>query len=189
MAKIKQYEDWQREILPDRPCTACGKLFVPRYKNKGFECSDRCHRLTEYRRLGHIPRSAKELKYRNAWMKEARRKNPDKYLAIDRDSRKRARDRLGVDGWKTRSRNYNLLHNHGITVQAYERMLAAQNGVCAICCGPPRSKKGFHVDHDHSTGIIRGILCHNCNQGMNALDRFPGWCKKAADYVAKSGGN
>ena len=45
-------------------------------------------------------------------------------------------------------------------------MIEAQGGTCAVCPGPPQ-----HVDHDHETGEVRGILCFNCNQALgNARD-------------------
>jgi Recombination endonuclease VII len=46
-------------------------------------------------------------------------------------------------------------------------MLAAQGGVCAVCEKPDPE----HVDHDHETGVVRGMLCFNCNQALgNARD-------------------
>lgn len=60
------------------------------------------------------------------------------------------------------SREYHLRRRYGIGDADFQRMLAAQGGVCAICKGPdPR-----HVDHDHVTGKVRGILCFNCNGGL-----------------------
>jgi hypothetical protein len=50
-------------------------------------------------------------------------------------------------------------------VDDFERMLAEQNGLCAICCEAP----AVHVDHDHETGRVRGLLCFNCN---GALGQF-----------------
>jgi hypothetical protein len=45
-------------------------------------------------------------------------------------------------------------------------MIEAQGGTCAVCPGEPQ-----HVDHDHETGLVRGILCFNCNQALgNARD-------------------
>jgi Recombination endonuclease VII len=46
-------------------------------------------------------------------------------------------------------------------------MLAAQGGVCAVCEKPDPE----HFDHDHETGVVRGMLCFNCNQALgNARD-------------------
>jgi hypothetical protein len=45
-------------------------------------------------------------------------------------------------------------------------MIEGQGGTCAVCSGKPE-----HVDHDHDTGQVRGILCFNCNQALgNARD-------------------
>ncbi len=48
-------------------------------------------------------------------------------------------------------------------------MLAEQDGGCAICGRPPRNDIALHVDHEHGTGRIRGLLCFRCN---NALGDF-----------------
>lgn len=58
-----------------------------------------------------------------------------------------------------------LVRVYGITVQDYERMFTAQGGVCAMCLKPPKIGrfKRLHVDHDHATGRVRGLLCRGCN--------------------------
>jgi recombination endonuclease VII len=56
------------------------------------------------------------------------------------------------------------LKKFGLTIEDYERLLASQNGVCAICHGPPNDgRKRLAVDHDHTTGEVRGLLCNSCN--------------------------
>lgn len=60
------------------------------------------------------------------------------------------------------SREYHLRHRYGIGAKAFESMLAEQDGKCPICERPDPE----HVDHDHETGKVRGILCFNCNQGL-----------------------
>lgn len=47
----------------------------------------------------------------------------------------------------------------------YERMLEAQGGGCAICGSPGKTRR-LHVDHDHRTGRIRGLLCHVHNRRL-----------------------
>ncbi|WP_164903758.1 endonuclease VII domain-containing protein [Nonomuraea polychroma] len=59
-------------------------------------------------------------------------------------------------------RNYLLQYRYGITEDDFERMLAQQGGLCAIC----RVVPGTFVDHSHETGQVRGVLCFNCNNGL-----------------------
>ena len=60
-------------------------------------------------------------------------------------------------------RLFNMRH------QDYDDMLAAQNGVCAICGCVPKYHK-HAVDHDHDTGEVRGILCSMCNMRLAWMD-------------------
>ena len=55
----------------------------------------------------------------------------------------------------------------GVSDEDYARMLAAQGGACAIdgCNRTPKTRR-FHVDHDHKTGYVRGLLCHWHNRVM-----------------------
>ncbi|MDR8409342.1 endonuclease VII domain-containing protein [Nonomuraea sp. 3-1Str] len=59
-------------------------------------------------------------------------------------------------------RNYKLKYRYGITEDDFDRMLAEQGGLCAIC----RAVPGTFVDHCHSSGRVRGVLCFNCNNGL-----------------------
>ena len=46
-------------------------------------------------------------------------------------------------------------------------MLKAQGYTCAICkTSEPRGRNSFHVDHCHTTKVVRGPLCHHCNIGI-----------------------
>ena len=63
------------------------------------------------------------------------------------------------------ARNYHLIRRYGITEDDFDEMFAEQDGLCAIC----REAKAEHVDHDHATGKVRGLLCFNCN---GALGQF-----------------
>lgn len=53
----------------------------------------------------------------------------------------------------------------GVSDEQYERLLAAQDGHCALCPSVPKTRR-LHVDHDHATGRVRGLLCHRCNRVM-----------------------
>lgn len=70
------------------------------------------------------------------------------------------------------TKKYNLA-KYGMTISDWDAMLAEQNGRCAICGVPEAeapgqtgSGSGLHVDHDHETGAVRGLLCRCCNLGL-----------------------
>jgi hypothetical protein len=70
-------------------------------------------------------------------------------------------------GWT--DRQLNIFLNHGMTPEEWDDLFNRQGRRCG-CCGSksPRSKKGWHTDHDHSTGEVVGILCHKCNIRIHA---------------------
>jgi hypothetical protein len=62
----------------------------------------------------------------------------------------------------------NMKKNYGITPEDYDRMLAVQGGVCALCGNPETKKykgglKRLSVDHNHDTRQVRELLCADCN--------------------------
>ncbi len=84
---------------------------------------------------------------------------------------------------KMRERAGHLKRKYGITVGQYDEMLAAQGGGCCICGRPPREDVSLHVDHDHSTGEVRGILCFRCNNALADFQDDQQLLQKAAAYL------
>jgi len=78
------------------------------------------------------------------------------------------------------SRTYHLKRRYGITATEADEMLAAQEGLCAICKSAPAA----HVDHDHATGAVRALLCFGCNGGLGQFKDNPMFLHAAAYYVA-----
>jgi len=74
----------------------------------------------------------------------------------------------------------------GLTLDAYHAMLYAQGGGCAICKRPPKTRR-LHVDHDHATGKIRGLLCFTCNRYVLGKYATPAKLRAAADYLENGG--
>lgn len=75
------------------------------------------------------------------------------------------------------TRRASLKHKYGLSEADYTHMLASQDGKCALCvspnCGRTAGKWSaghFMVDHDHSTGRVRGLLCHKCNVRVGAYE-------------------
>jgi hypothetical protein len=77
---------------------------------------------------------------------------------------------------------YTLKKKHGLTTEAYASMFAQQEGRCAICREPPGYVR-LAVDHDHGTGVIRGLLCDSCNRGIGFLQDSPRVLRAAAKYL------
>jgi hypothetical protein len=74
----------------------------------------------------------------------------------------------------------------GVTDDEYARLLAAQDGHCALCPNRPKSRR-LHVDHDHATRQVRGLLCHRCNRALPTWVTRA-WLEAAADYIERSEG-
>jgi hypothetical protein len=80
------------------------------------------------------------------------------------------------------TREYHLRRRYGIGVAEFDAMVEAQGGLCALC----RDRKPEHVDHDHLTKKIRGVLCSCCNQGLGNFRDSVAALKAAIDYLETS---
>ena len=86
------------------------------------------------------------------------------------------------------NKNHKLKRNFGISYQEYLTMLASQNNCCAICNTNNPGARAFAVDHCHNTGVIRGLLCGNCNTGIGNLRDDIELLKRAIQYLENSKG-
>lgn len=100
---------------------------------------------------------------------------------------------LGRAHKNTIKRRHILKTRYGLTVEAYNALFAAQNGVCAICLlpedgcsGPLRTKRVMAVDHDHETGKVRGLLCIRCNSAVERFDRMSDFADRVRAYLQKA---
>lgn len=78
-----------------------------------------------------------------------------------------------------------LLRKYGISLGDYDQMYEQQSGQCAICETEkaPRGRDRLVVDHCHTTGKVRGLLCHKCNRGIGFLNDDPSIVSMAVDYL------
>jgi hypothetical protein len=83
-----------------------------------------------------------------------------------------------------------VCRRYGITREQYEEMWTRQGGRCAICnrLGSEVHARGkavlrLAVDHDHETGVVRGLLCNGCNLGLGGFDDDPEALERAAAYL------
>lgn len=78
-----------------------------------------------------------------------------------------------------------LQRTYGLTTEAFESMLIGQGSACAICNSSDWGPKGPVIDHDHESGVIRGIICHRCNIGIGMFDDNPKLLQNATMYLEK----
>ena len=81
---------------------------------------------------------------------------------------------------------WDLWKNYRIRLPDYQALYEAQKGNCA-CCGIPESdfKRQLHVDHDHETGKVRGLLCTQCNPGIGYFQDSIERLEMAIKYLKK----
>jgi Recombination endonuclease VII len=82
------------------------------------------------------------------------------------------------------TRHYHLMQRYGIGALEVEQMLEAQGWACLICSATLTAKTA-HVDHDHATGSIRGILCFNCNGGLGQFRDDVQCLRRAVTYLSE----
>jgi hypothetical protein len=76
----------------------------------------------------------------------------------------------------------NRLYLYGLNEKLYADLMEAQGGLCALC-KEPLGEKTPHIDHNHATGEVRGLLHNNCNIAIGLLDESPNKLRLAADYL------
>lgn len=107
-------------------------------------------------------------KYREANREQHRLRNLELYRDPERRARRAELRRLRV---------------HGLTTSEFASLLNNQDNCCAICRCAFVHDQQRHVDHDHETGKLRGILCAACNLGIGMFHDNPAVLLKAVDYL------
>ena len=94
---------------------------------------------------------------------------------------------------KERIRKCYLTRKYSITIEQVKIMLKEQDNKCAICNTefeniiekPGKVKVGYNVDHDHTTGSVRGLLCSKCNRSIGLLQDSIEVLESAVKYLKK----
>ena len=86
----------------------------------------------------------------------------------------------------TTERNRLRLKKYGVSPVRYQELLQAQNGRCAICEGLSKNMDSqLAVDHDHDSGLVRGLLCRDCNAGLGIFRDSADRLIRAAQYIQR----
>lgn len=124
--------------------------------------------------------------------REYRSNNRDHCCRLQRKSYLRHREaRLQANrnrvGYNTRKSWLMRLKRLGLSEQDYLSMFAQQEGKCAICRRVETGRFAkLCVDHCHSSGRVRGLLCNRCNQALGLLGDSPETLRKATAYLDAS---
>ena len=129
----------------------------------------------------------------NKWLRKnnpdlviRQRENHDRWVKEHREYKKQLDKnwRMKQDPEYNHIRKLRKLYN--MTPADYDFLLEKQGGVCAICGKEPTKKRKLHVDHDHQTGGIRGLLCFRCNFGLTYFSENHLILQNASNYLATS---
>ncbi len=174
-----------READP-KTCIKCGEVkplseFTFHNRNKG-QHRNFCHNCEKelWRKYHKSPQGKEKSR---EWI-ESNQEKIAEYRRLYRED----------DVKRERSKAYHrarLLKEFGMTVDDYMALYEKQNGQCAICGSESASngiRKNFCVDHDHETGKVRGLLCHNCNVSVGLMKDTPSLLRKAAEYLESFNG-
>jgi hypothetical protein len=133
--------------IKKRICTHCKQEKDPfefsKSKNSSSWCRTCCAENAHKWRVGNLEQARKNDRARH-----------------NRNTTPKARE------WQ---RFYRWLSKYNMRPEDYHAWYSHQNGVCAICHKPPNDKEFLHIDHDHITGSVRGLLCRSCNMGIGFL--------------------
>jgi hypothetical protein len=83
-------------------------------------------------------------------------------------------------------RKKQLERDYGLTPEDVARMVDEQGGLCAGCAESLGEGKRRHVDHDHATGRVRGVLCQNCNMAVGLLHDNAATLRRLSEYLLRA---
>lgn len=167
---------------PERVCAFCGGPVAAERRSHATVCSPKCRTDLENRKKLDAERLAKA---------DLARFCDQCGGAIPSTRRlgarfcSRACYGKGADArWRERSAGYNRNYLYGVSREEYEALLARQDNRCAICrTDVAGGKGGWHLDHSHETGTVRGLLCHHCNLALGNFEDDPSRLRNAIAYL------
>ncbi len=86
---------------------------------------------------------------------------------------------------KEQKKYYQIKRLYGLTKEDYLNKLDAQNNQCVICNTILLNDKNTHIDHNHTTGKIRDILCSNCNHILGIIENNSHYIQNLLRYIDK----
>jgi len=160
--------------LMRKKCSKCNEeKSLDKFSSKRGQKNSRCKEcISKYMRAHY--QNNKEVE--SAKRRKYYRDNREKYLETVNKYYKGNHEAIRVAS---------ACRRRGITIEAYYEMLKQQNHVCAICEKPNNNNKRLAIDHDHTTGKVRELLCDNCNTSLGLLKEDIQRISKLQEYIVK----
>ena len=137
---------------------------------------------TEYMRKWRAQNKEKNAEYQKEYYKEYRKKNAEKLANQNKKWREANKEQDALVMLKARlKRKYNL------SIEEYKTLIESQNNSCKICgTHATNNIKGkLYIDHCHTTGKVRGLLCMKCNSALGLLNDNKKLVQNLLDYLNK----
>jgi hypothetical protein len=185
------------KTVQDQPCEICGVPFSPRNRvarTCSLDCSIQWRRKLARERQAPTPRWCKSCRTRQedrrARKRVAVRRCHKCQIAVPDAERKPGLtvcDGCRVDKRKVRtaSQRRRTLRQYGLAQEEFDGLLIAQAGRCPGCGTDDPGAKGWCIDHCHSSGRVRALLCGRCNSVVGLSGESPATLRALADFVER----
>lgn len=160
--------------------TLSGGIFI--WKGDDMETKERQHQWY----LDNRERILEQHKQYASTHKQQKKKREHRRYIMDKDilTENNKKWRLAnKERFAEMNANGHLRRKYGITLEQYKEMVMKQDSKCSIC---NQCVDKLTVDHDHSNGKVRGLLCNACNVGLGNFRDNTSYLRKAIDYLVKS---
>lgn len=162
------------------------------WKAVGFDAVNRKARIPEcHPNRPHASKGLCDTCYHRVWYQANKQRAMNTAMRhywknVD-SKRKEAREKYHSNYLGRKDKNWanKLKNKFGITPDDFNLMLSKQDNLCAICANPERGSKRLSIDHNHTTGKVRGLLCTSCNTTLEALENIE-WRTKAEVYLKEN---
>ena len=107
------------------------------------------------------------------------------WSAANREKHREMSRRWARDN-RERRRSVTFRRRFGISLEERDALFAAQGNVCAVCGADNPRGKHWHTDHDHRSGVVRGVLCGPCNHAIGLASDNPETLEAMAGYLRRN---
>lgn len=127
----------------------------------------------------------KQLRINNPEYWERQKENVRKWGALNKEHRSNydKDKRKNNPNIKLEDRKRHYKYNYNITLEELDKLIIEQDNKCRICNRSPNKDKRLHLDHNHETREIRGLLCAQCNWYVGFIEKDPQILSKIKEYL------